>query len=450
MSAASKTDLTKGPLIPHLLRMGLPMTWGIFAIISFQLVDIYYIGLLGTKELAAVSFTMPVSMIVFSLILGMAIGMSSVLSRLIGEGNQDTIVRVTTHGLTLALMVGGILSVCGLIFVEPIFRLLGANDEMMPIILDYMSIWFAGSVLIVCPIVGNAAIRATGDAMYPAIVMSFVSVINIALDPLLIFGLWGFPEMGVRGAAVATVLANGCAFFAMLYMLGIRKKLIRFFPFYFDKLGDSIKRLAFIAVPAGLTNCVQPLTNAFIISLLAGMSTEAVAAYGVVSRVEAFAFVLLMGLAGGMSPILGQNWGAKQFGRVLNTLRLAFRFCMAWSLVVSVVLFLLAEQVAALFTQDQSVVTVAAFYLMYVPISYIAGNLLSGWGSAYNAIGMPQWSVLIVFSKFVLIQIPLVAIGAHFYGYQGVFVAIAFTNIFVGVIVHALSWRYWSKRCDMK
>ena len=442
---ANKGRLTDGPISKHLIRMSLPMTWGVLTMISFQLADLFFISKLGTKELAAISFTMPVAMAVFSLIIGMAIAMSSVLSRAIGEGNEDQVKRLATQGLCFAFIAGLFFSGMGLFFIDPLFRVMGADNTMLPIIDDYMDIWFGGAVFLTMPIVGNAALRATGDTMTPAKIMTVVSVMNVILDPLLIFGMFGFPRLELHGAALATVFANACAMFAGLYMICFKKKLISLRPFQIELFGDTVKRLLFIALPAGITNMIQPLTNAAIISMLAAYGTHAVAAFGIVSRVESFAFVVIIGLAGGMAPIIGQNWGAQNYDRVNETLHKALGFSVLWAFFVAAILGLFAQQIAGLFSDEASVIHYTALYFWIVPITYAAGNLVQGWASAFNALGVPQRAAMMILSKYLIFQIPLAFIGGKLFGVPGIFAGIAATNLLLGVGLHFMNWR----RCQM-
>ncbi len=446
---ANKGNLTEGDLTKHLWRLTLPMVWGIFAIISFQLVDTFYISLLGTQPLAAITFTFPITYIVFSLTLGMAIATSSVVSRQIGQGDMEVVKRIASHALVMALSFGLILAVLGLIFMDPIFKVMGADDTMMPIIRDYMVIWFAGSVFLTIPLVGNSAIRASGDSAIPAIIMTVAAVVNIILDPLLIFGLLGFPELGVKGAAIATVFANACSMVAGLYVLYARKKLItrESLLHRWHLFGDSAKRLAVIAIPAGLTSSIQPLTNAVIISLLAGYSAEAIAAFGVVTRIEAFAFTIIMALATGMAPIIGQNWGAQKFDRVNETLKRALLFASAWSLFVALLFMLCGKYIVAPFADEGAaeIISIAVLYFWIVAPSYIAGNLVAGWGSAFNAMGMPQRSFAMIVIKLVVLNIPLAIIGSHYFGITGIFTSIAITNLLTGVVFHILNMRVCHK-----
>ncbi|GJL85646.1 MAG: MATE family efflux transporter [Micavibrio sp.] len=440
---ANKGDLTKGPVKQHLIRLTIPMIWGLFAIISFQLVDTYFIAQLpDTEQLAAISFTFPLTYLVFSLIMGFGIAMSSVASRLIGEGSIETVRCVTTHGLIFVFGLGIVLALIGIALHDPIFRLMGADEQMLPLIRDYMIIWFAGSVFVTTPLVGNAAIRATGDTVLPALIMITVAVVNIILDPLLIFGLWGFPRLELQGAAIATVFANGIAAIAGVYVLYVHKKLLCFGKaLRHEAFLASVKRLLFIAIPAGLTNAIHPFVNAVILALLASHNIEAVAAFGVVTRIEAFAFIILMALSIGMAPIIGQNWGAGKFDRVHETLKLSISFNVAWSLLIAIVLGLLAKPIAELFSDDPAVIGYAALFFWIVPFSYAFSNLLIGWASAFNAMGLPQKSFLMIVVKMLVLMIPAVYLGNMLYDVKGIFFAIALVSIIAGTVFHVLNWR---------
>lgn len=438
--ATSRIDLKTGDIRHHLVRLTVPMIWGIAAIVSFQLVDTYYVSLLGTRELAAMTFTFPVTFFIFSIIIGFGIAMSSVVSRLIGEGREDDVRRVTTHGLILAFLVGLIMASVGYFFRDAIFAAMGADEEMRPLIHDYMTIWFFGAPFMATPFVGNSAIRAAGSTFAPAIIMVSVAILNAALAPFLVFGLAGFPRLELQGAAIATVFSNAVAMAAGLYVLKFRKKmLLPLSHLQWDLFKDSCKRLLFIALPAGLTSAVSPIVNTVIISLLASYGSEPVAAFGIALRIEAFAFILLMALAVGMGPIIGQNYGARNFARVNETLRDAIGFSVIWCIGVAVILMLFAEPLATVFSDDPIVIYYAALSFMIVAPSYLFNALVNGWSSAFNAMGKPQMSVIMTVVKMIALLIPAVMIGAHLGGVMGVFAAISLVNIVTGLAFHVWS-----------
>ncbi|MFN3700682.1 MAG: MATE family efflux transporter [Alphaproteobacteria bacterium] len=444
---ANKGNLTEGSITHHLIRLTVPMTWGIFAIISFQLVDMFFIAMLGTKELAALSLTFPVTMGIFSLFIGFQIAMASVGSRLIGGGEVETMRRVTTHAVCLVFMLGILIALAGYALHDTIFRALGATPATLPLIWSYMSIWLAGAVFITVPMVSNAAMRANGDTRTPALIMTIVAVINLILDPILIFGLFGFPRLEMQGAAIATVFANACAMAAGLAITYKRHALLLHpLKVKFDTFKNSAARILFIAIPAGITNTIQPLVNAFIFALLAKYGESAIAAFGVATRIEAFAFIILMALSTGMAPIIGQNWGAKNFDRVEKTLKIAISFSVAWSLLVALVFGLSGQFMAGLFSDDPQMIAYAVLFFWIVPFSYAFSNLVLGWGSAFNAMGMPKRSMLMIVVKMIALMIPAVLIGEHLYGVTGIFIAIAVVNVVAGIVFQLTNWSLFKKQ----
>jgi putative MATE family efflux protein len=440
--AHGRGDLTSGPVTGHLLRLTIPMIWGMFATISFQLVDTFFVSRLGTRPLTAMSFTFPVTFAVFNITLGMSIATSSVVSRQIGRGNPARVRRLVTHALIMAFVLGVILAVTGLLLMKPMFRAMGADDELIDLISQFMFLWFAGSIFINTPLVCNAAIRATGNTIFPAMVMTFAALVNAALDPPLIYGMFGLPALGIKGAAIATVSSNACAMLAGLYFIAVKKQMLSRNRRKFRLIGDSFKKIVFIALPVGLTGALMPLVSAIITRLLAKINTDAVAAYGIATRVEAFSFIVIIALATGMAPIIGQNWGAQRFERVNKTLHKAFTFACLWSIGVAIILYILAFPVARLFSKDPKVIDDAVLYFRLVPATYFLGNLVPGWQSAFNAMGLPKRAFNMIIVRLFVMNLPLAVMGAHYYGPTGIFGAIALTNIVSGVVFHIVNRRY--------
>jgi len=167
-SRADKAHLTGGPVVRTLLRLTWPMVAGIIGMVLFNLVDTFYVGRLGTLELAALSYTFPVVLVVASLAMGLGIGTAAVLSRAIGEGDHHKVQRFATDGLLLSALIVTSVAVAGVVTIEPLFRQLGADEAIIPLVKQYMRIWYVGVPFVIIPMVGNNAIRATGDTKTPA------------------------------------------------------------------------------------------------------------------------------------------------------------------------------------------------------------------------------------------------------------------------------------------
>lgn len=423
-----------------MLRLSFPMIWAMLALISVQLVDAYFISMLGERELVGIGFTFPVTTLISHLIFGINVAMSSVVARLIGERRTGDVRRVILHGLIFAFLVSCVVSLICYLALDEIFAALGADENVLPVIRQYMPLWLLGSAFLAIPVNANSAVRASGDTLSPSLVMISISLVNLVLAPVLIFGWLGFPAWGVFGAACATLVAYLFGLFFALYFLIVKKNLMALDGLHLDKFMDSLKRLVVIAAPASAGNIITPAATALITALLARHGPEAVAAFGIVSRIEAFSMIAVIALALGMAPLVGQNWGAKKYERVNEAIRLAMAYNFAWSLFAALILGMFARPIASLFSGQTEIVDYAVIYFWLVPVTYGFGNLVFGWGSAFNAIGMPQRSFFMIVVKAALLSAAALA-GGYYYGATGIFLAIALTNIASGAFFHLDSVR---------
>jgi len=246
--------LTRGSVARTLLGLSAPMVIGLFSVMAFNLTDTYFVSQLGTRELAAMTFTFPVVSVLYGLSMGMGTGTVSIIARAIGRGETSNVRRVCSDSLMLSFIIVLVVATAGVLTIDPLFRALGATDEILPLIHEYMVIWYPGVVFLVVPMVANAAIRASGDTRMPALIMTGAMTLNVLLDPIMIFGLFGFPRMELAGAAWATVVARACTMIASLAILHFRLRLLDFSPPGMGDILHSWRQLISIAIPASLTN----------------------------------------------------------------------------------------------------------------------------------------------------------------------------------------------------
>lgn len=437
----NKKKLTDGPVHKHLIAISFPAMLGVMMFIGFQMVDAYYVSLLGTQALAALSFTFPVTFLFFSLILGYGSSISSISARLIGSKRLGRVRRILPHTYLLALITSSIATTLCFFFHDHLFTLLGAKGEMLDKVREYMMIWLINAIPMSIIPVSNGTMRAFGDSRSPALAVTIATGTNIILDPFFIFGIGPFPEMRLQGAALATTLSGFMGAFTGFYFVQKRKKLVSFHhikkPILFLHSAREVLRFA---LPASLSHSVSPLVNSFITAVLANAGAQAVAAYGIVTRLESFVMVPFMALLMGAAPIIGQNWGAKEFKRVRDTLKLSIGTNIAWSVSIALLLSSLAYPLTYLFSKDPDVVRYCIMYLTLVPFSFAFGNIVSCWSSAFNAMGMPLRSFTLTVTKGLLFTLPAVAIGFYIDHVQGVFLGMCLENFCAGLLFH-----YWSK-----
>ncbi|ASW82103.1 MATE family efflux transporter [Vibrio anguillarum] len=427
-----KHGLLTAPIPNVLSQMTIPMIFGLIAILMFNLVDTFFISLLGTESLAAISFTFPVTFAVNCITMGIGIGLSTSIGRLLAQGDAKNAARFSSHGVLLAVVLVTFASILGLLTIKPLFLLLGATDDLIPLIEQYMQVWYLTIPLLVIPMAGNSAIRATGDTKTPAKIMMLAGCINGLLDPLLIFGYGPFPELGIQGAAIASAFSWLGALCGSLYVLIKREKLLAW-P-YFPTLWHDWQQILKVGTPAALSNAMNPLSGALLMIMLASHGTAAVAAYGAAQRIESILILVLMSLTSALTPFMAQNIGAKNIERSFAGLFLSMRFSIVFQLMIFAMMVPLSIPLSALFSQEPSVRDLLWHYLLVVPLSYgfqgIVMMLVSGLNALHQPMRAFQWSVMRLF----VFTLPAAWLGSYLYDVEGLFIGIAAGNTLGGLL----------------
>jgi putative MATE family efflux protein len=431
-------SLIDGDIRRQLVALTVPMTWGVFASMAFNLADTYFVGQLGARELAAMSFTFPVVMVLVSLAIGLGAGTSSVVARAVGERDEGKMRRLTTDSLLLSGSLSLVLACLGALAIDPLFRLLGAKEEVLPLIHTYMLVWYSGLLFLILAMVGFSATRATGDARTPSLMMMAAAVLNVVLDPILIFGHFGVPRLGLVGAGVAGTCARFFLFVSMIAVVRYRDGMLSFTPPKLDQAMTSWRSILHVGLPAAGTNMVIPLSSGVITALIATYGAEAVAGFGVATRIESVALVFFYALSGVMNPFVGQNAGARRFDRVGEAARQSARFCLAFGALLTVVLGVCAPWLASAINHSPAVVEVATTYLRLVPLSYGAAGLVMVINASFNGLGRPLPAVFISVLRVLVVYLPLAFLGSRLFGVAGIFAAAAVSNAVVGFIAYRL------------
>ena len=427
------------PIGRVLLNMSLPNLIGIVTILGFSLVDTFFISQLGTESLAAISFTFPVTLIISSIAIGIGAGVSTNLGRLIGSG-QAPKAKVFLHDtLLLTFFLTAFISALGCLCIDPLFSLLGANDSSLPLIHDYMLIWYLGAPLLVMLMVGNQGLRATGDTKSPAKIMMLAALINLILDPLLIFGIGPFPRLEIEGAAIATVISWMVALSLSSYLLIFKRHLVEFATFNITRLRYNWAKLAHIAQPATLMNLMNPLANAVIMAMLARVDHSAVAAFGAGTRLESVLLVVVMALSSSLVPFVAQNLGAGQTERAREALLLSLKFVLIFQTLLYLPLYFFAGSIAQLFSTDPQVIEWLTFYIIMLPAAYGPLGVVILLATSLNAYHRPMCSLVLNLCRLFLVMLPLAALGSYLGGVKGLLMALPITNTALGIACYILA-----------
>lgn len=441
MAPPLNATLIEGRVSHQLRVMAAPMVWGLMATMSLNLVDTFFIAQLGRAPLAALSFTFPVIMVLTSLAIGLGAGTSSAVARAIGEGDSSKARRLATDAMSLTLIISVSVCVLGWLMLEPIFFALGATPELMPLIRSYMVIWFFGAPCLMVPMVSLAALRAMGMSHIQGYLMSGAAVVNALLDPLLIFGLFGLPSLGLQGAAVAALITRVMMVTVAVYILHFRLRML-VNPFgAWDKLKSSWGMIVQVGVPAMCANVIVPLASAIVVMMVARYGTDAVAGLGIAMRIEPLALIVFYALSGVIGPFFGQNLGAGKHDRLSEAARVLALFCIGFGLMLAIILWLFGDILVGAFGDHRQVIEVAVLYLTIVPLSYGAYGVVMSVNAAFNGLGNPWPAMVISAGRVMFVFLPLAWLGQFLWQMQGLFFATALSNIVMGL----WAW-FWLQR----
>ena len=314
----NKRDFTTGLVPVHLMRLTGFMMVGLISVMGANLIEAIYIGRVGTQALAALSFTFPLIMLFQGISMGLAVGASSVVARTLGAGNREQGKLLITHCILLVSGLVLIACIAAYHYVDVFFRLLGADNTVLPLAVEYIHIWIYGLPFFTIAMVGSTLMRAAGDAVTPGYLMTVGSLLHVAISPIFIFGYFGAPQMGLAGAAVGFVLARSVSFLMYSYVIWIKDKLL---VFKLTGFFSSCRAILHVGLPAMASNMIQPLSMSIITRLLAGHGSVVVAGFGVASRIESVAVIVIVSQSMSIAPFIGQNWGAGLYERVTKGMK---------------------------------------------------------------------------------------------------------------------------------
>ncbi|MGB3712226.1 MAG: MATE family efflux transporter [Erythrobacter sp.] len=432
--------LTTGSITGHLVGQTLPAIIGVAAIISIGLVDAYFIGQLSADALAAISFIFPISVALTSLGVGVMVGINSVVSRALGEGDDDRAARRANFGVVFAVTMGLVMGLTLFALSDPLFRLMNAPENLLPLIRTYMQPFALGFPLLLAIMGLNGVLRGQGEARKTSYVSVTYAAANWILDPLLITGALGFEGFGIVGAAYATIIGWACGAlmgFALVKRthLPLNLKLLRETHFV-----EPTKAIVRVAAPASFSNAINPIGLSILTALIASAGQDAVAGFGAAGRLQSFATVPLLALSGAIGAIVGQNWGARAYGRARTTALYAGMFCIAWGLGTAIILSSAGEWFATLFTDDPAVIEEFALYLRIAAWGYAGFGILIVANGILNAIDKAGFALAQSLARVFVAMLPVAWLLQDSWGSAAIYSAELAANGLGAATGAALIW----------
>ncbi|MGV3686817.1 MAG: MATE family efflux transporter [Daejeonella sp.] len=433
--AGTEADYTSIPLKKAIFLLAVPMILELIMESTFAVVDIYFVSKLGASAVATVGLTETYLFLLYSIAMGLAMAVTAIIARRIGEKNRESASTSAIQSIILAIMASVPFSLAGIFFAKDLLALMGGDQWVIDHGYRYTQWMLGGNAVIMLLFIINAIFRGAGDAAIAMRVLWISNGINIILCPVLISGFGPVPALGIEGAAIATNIGRGIGVLTQLWFLfkGNKRIRVKLSEFYWDaKSMLGILRTSL----GGIGQMIVAMTSwIFIMRILAEVGSEAVAGATIALRVMMFTMMPAWGLSNAATTLVGQNLGAGNPGRAESAVWTTGKYNMVYLLIVSVVYFIFNDSLMRIFTDDSRVIEIGAEWLRILSFSYFVYGWWMVSTAAFNGSGDTKTPTYINLVFFWLIQIPLSWYLAISLGWQesGVFWAVFFSETSVGL-----------------
>ncbi|MGD9914440.1 MAG: MATE family efflux transporter [Rhizobiaceae bacterium] len=414
-TATPTAKFTEGSTLRHVIVMTATGSVGLIAIFIVDALNLFYISMLGVSELAAaVGFASTLLFFTISVSIGFTIACGALVARALGRGNREDAAAMGGASLVFMALASGIVTIAAWPFIEELLVLLGAKGETLALSTRFLQIVLPSTPIVALGMCTTGILRGVGDARRSTYVTLGAGVAAAILDPIFIFGL----DLGLDGAAIATVLSRIVMLGIGLHGAHVVHRLVRLPNLV--RLRSAVGPFFGIGVPALLTQVATPLGNAFVTAEIAAFGDDAVAGWAIIGRIIPVAFGVIFALSGAVGPILGQNFGARRYDRLLQTMRDSLLVTVVYVLAMWALLALFAGPVADLFGATGLSRDLVLFFCYFVASCFLFDGAIFVASAAFNNLGFPTYSTAFNWARSTLGIIPFAWVGAHYFGAEGV------------------------------
>ena len=394
------------PVGKLLFSMSLPIMISMLVQALYNVVDSMFVARVSENALTALSMAFPIQNLMIAVSAGLGVGLNAVLSRALGAKDEKGVNRAATNGIMLLFICGLIFMIGGVTIVRPYFEMQTDIEEIVKSGIDYTTIVMVGSMGVFMQILFERLLQSTGRTLLTMISQGTGAIINIIFDPIFIFGLFGFPKMGVAGAAYATILGQWVAA-AIGLVMNIRKNPeVSISMKGFRPHGATLSRILAIGIPSVVMQSIGSVMTFLMNQILIAFSSTAVAVFGVYFKLQSFVFMPIFGLNNGMVPIISYNYGARRPERVKKTIRLAVCYAEGIMVLGFCIFEFFPGQVLGLFSASQAMLTIGIPAMRIICLHFLLAGTSIVLSSVFQALGNGLFSLIVSVCRQLFVLLP--------------------------------------------
>jgi len=436
-----RIDLGKDPIGQLLFKMGLPSIVAMLVMSLYNVVDTFWIAKISPQAIAALTICFPIQMIFGALGVGTGVGAGSFASRMFGAGKDKNAHKTAGQVLSLSLFFGLLIIIFGILFHDPILTFFGATPEILPLSRRYLTVIIYGTPFLFFMMTTDYLFRSEGNPNTPMYVISTSAILNAILDPFLIFGWGPFPELGIQGAALATVISQFLTAFLSTYFLLFAHSKYRLKWKYIVPNPAIIIAIYRVGVPTFITHLLFSLTLTVYNQKLGSFGPLAIATQGLGFRINGILMMVIFGFGHGVMPLVGFNYGASNFGRLKKVVSVAARYSALLGGISTVLIEIFARPLLMIFSRDAELLAIAVpAFRIFVLTQVLVGPTII-WINMFNGLGKGTTSMVLLMIRQILFLISLIYLLPVFFGLNGVWMAQPVSNVVVFFII-----LYWTRR----
>lgn len=417
-----------------IMTMSLPIMISMLVQALYNIVDSMFVARVSDNALAAVSLCYPIQMIIVALACGTAVGLNALLSRYLGQKMQKEANQVALHGILLAVVNWIVFAIIGIFFSEPFLRLFSTDEEILQMGISYMRICTILSFGVFMQITYERIMQSTGNTVYNMIIQGVGALVNILLDPIFIFGMFGMPKLGVTGAAIATVTGQ---IIAMLMGIIITQKKIKEVQIHFKEFKfhmQMIKDMYRIAIPAILMQSIMSFMTVFMNMILVRFSELAVSAFSIYFKLQQFVFMAVNGMNNALIPIISYNYGAKKQKRIMESIHFSLLIACVIMVVGTMMFQIFPQQLMYLFDAKEEMMSIGVPALRTISLSFIFAGVSLVLSSVFQSVDHANKSLVVTLLRQMVLLLPFVYVLAQQFGLDALWWAFPITEAIVSVL----------------